>query len=175
MATLNRGLKMVGMAPLIFPEEVRTALMNLNILYMTHHAAEQSYTAASSSRPPVPPPNGPSGGAPDESPDETPTDDPNNSRIRPSNRKSGGKNNTQTGKATFSASSDKGKRKGKQYHNQATASLRRSDRTQDLSQRQAAMRRREEQARVSRMLEDPPDKQLEWEIQQGVWKWDPFT
>ncbi|KAL9004000.1 MAG: hypothetical protein Q9188_003162 [Gyalolechia gomerana] len=168
MAALNRGFKMVGVAPEIFPDEISNSLMSLNRLYGTHDRPPSAATAAPPSSRPGPGSDGP--GDHDH--------DHDGSSKKPKTQKTSvtpvAKDNAKKGQAVPQKPSDTGG--CKQHQNPADLSgPRRSSRIQGQLQRQAAQRRRKEQERVRRMLEDPPDKHLRREITEGIWKWGPLS
>lgn len=167
MAALNRGFKMVGIAPDIFPDAVRNALTSLNLLYRTHDNSQPLTAASSIFRRP-----GPGAYGPGDSND----DGGNVGNLRappPPHPTPKGRQAAKPGQAGSSRPSHKGKKRPVDQY----ADRRRSARIQDRFFRKHFGRSKEEQDRARRLLEDPPAEELilRREITDGIWKWGPMS
>ncbi|KAI4180889.1 MAG: hypothetical protein L6R41_006960 [Letrouitia leprolyta] len=171
LAALSRGIKMMGVAPSIFSTDVRSSLLNLSVLYDTHDGPPSAAPAKSASSRP-----GPASDDPSDRDGEGKTKKPKTPQPSHPPAATG---NGKEGKAVGPKASDKGGCTQHQVRADSTqaqmSAPRRSGRIEKQRQYQATLTRRKEQARIRRMLEDPPDKQLRREIAEGVWKWGPLS
>lgn len=171
LAALSRGIKMMGVAPSIFSTDVRNSLLNLSVLYDTHDGPPSAAPAESASFRP-----GPASGDSSDGDREGTTKKPKTPQPDLSPTATG---NGKEGKADGPKASDKSGCTQHQIQADSTqaqmSALRRSSRIENQRQHRATLTRRNEQARIRRLLEDPPDKQLRRQITEGIWKWGPLS
>lgn len=155
MVTLQRGFKMVGWAPDVFPNDIGDALWALSRLY-GQNDKPPPVVGRSVRRPTPSEASQDHDGSDDHDQDKQPPPGPRTPRSNAYRR-------------------DSHPNGAKQNPSGSSSNRRQSGRIQDQRNRQELQKRQREQDEARRLLQDPPNKRLRREIREGIWKWGPLT